>query len=161
MTLCIPFSGLQPHLDALSATSNDGGLSEATIAAGHARLHDHIAATGVEARATFREATATSSQILGLRVGDLLMLNHPVEMPLTLEAGGVPIHDVAIGRVNRHLGLSIVGTIPPDRYRTASRAQIIPAATPDPAPPPRKVSAQGVRHLARWWRHLLTRTRPT
>lgn len=128
MSLCIPFSGLQAHLDARAAASKDGGLSETTIAAGHARLREHIAATGVEARATFRDTTATSSQILGLRVGDLLMLNHPVEMPLTLEAGGVPIRDVAIGRVNRHLGLRIVGTIPPDRYRTASRAQIIRAA---------------------------------
>lgn len=125
MTLCIPFTSLQPHLEARSATTKSDGLDEVTIATGRARLQDHLAGAGVEARATFRATTATSNQILGLRAGDLLMLNHPVAMPLTLEVGGVALHDVEIGRVNRHLGLKVVGAIPPDRYRTPSRAQVL------------------------------------
>lgn len=125
MTLCIPFSGMQPHLEAVSASSSQSGVSEEKAAVGRARLHDHVSAAGVEARAMFRGARATSSEILDLRAGDLILLNHPIEMPLTLEAGGVPIHDVTIGRVNRHLGLQVVGAVPPDRYRTPSRAQIV------------------------------------
>ncbi len=126
MTLCVPFTSLQPHLEAIAASASGSGLSEEKIAAAQARLREHLSTAGVQARATFRTATATSSQIVELAVGDLLLLNHPVGMPLTLFAGDVPLHDVTIGRVNRHLGLQIVGAVPPDRYRTASRAQVVP-----------------------------------
>ncbi len=125
MSLCIPFGGLQPHLEALSASNRNGGQSPEKVAAEQARLREHLSAAGVEAQATFRTAVASSSQIIDLRVGDLLLFNHSVEMPLTLQTGGVPIYDVSIGRVNRHLALQITGSVPIERHRRASRLQVV------------------------------------
>ncbi|MBV1892583.1 MAG: flagellar motor switch protein FliM [Ilumatobacteraceae bacterium] len=130
MTLCIPFSSLQPHLEALSDSNQDGEEDTNRIAAEKARIRTHVEAAEVEARATFRPTTATSQQIVDLEVGDLLLLNHPVGLPLTLQADAVPVLDVTIGRLNRHLAVQVAGQVPSDRQRRGSRLQVIPAAAP-------------------------------
>lgn len=127
MTLCIPFNSLQPHLEALSASSRLGGRNAERLEAERARIRTHLEASDVNAQARFRSMTATSTQIINLQVGDVMLLNHPVEMPLTLQAGDVPILDVTIGRVNRHLAVQITGQVPPDRQRRPSRLQVLPA----------------------------------
>lgn len=130
MTLCIPFSSLQPHLEALSAVNRMGPESQERLAAEQARLREHISGAHVEARATFRSAVASSRQIVDLAVGDVLLVNHPVGLPLTMQTGGVPIWDVSIGRVNRHLALQVTGAVPGDRERRRSRLQVIKHAAP-------------------------------
>ncbi len=125
MTLCIPFASLQPHLEALSASKGNDSKDAERVRAERQRLHDHLSASEVEARAVFRAATASSRQIVGLEVGDVLLFNHPVGMPLTLQAGGVPVLDATIGRVNRQLALQVVGPVPPDRHRRRTRLQIV------------------------------------
>lgn len=124
MTLCIPFSSLQPHLEALSRTDRSSGESAEKVAEDHRRVQAHIRSSDVVASAQFRTTTATSSEIIDLEVGDLILFNHPVDMPLTLQTGGVPILDVTIGRVNRHLALQVEGEVPPDRPNRRSRLQI-------------------------------------
>lgn len=124
MTLCIPFSSLHPHLEALSKTDRNNGETPQKIEADRARVRAHIAEADITASARFRSTVATSSEIVDLGVGDVLLFNHPVDMPLTLQAGGVPIHDVTIGRVSRHLALQISGEVPPDRSHRRSRLQV-------------------------------------
>lgn len=126
MSLCIPFSSLQPHLEALSASARAGGQSDAKVRADRARVHHHLSEAEVETSAVFRSARATSKQVVALGVGDVLLFNHPTGMPLTLMSGGVPIYDVTIGRVSRHLALQVAGSIPADRQRRRSRLQVIP-----------------------------------
>jgi flagellar motor switch protein FliM len=128
MTLCIPFGSLQPFLEAVSASKGQEGQSADKSRAERERVHAHIAASEVEACAVFRAAAATSKQVVDLQVGDLLLLNHPVGMPLTLQTGGVPIYDVTIGRVNRQLGIQIADAVPQDRRRRRSRLQVIKAS---------------------------------
>lgn len=130
MTLCIPFSSLQPHLEALSDAKRSGSETDAKVRAERERVHRHLAEAPVELSAVFRSARATSRQIVGLEVGDVLLFNHPVALPLTIETGGVPIYDVTIGRVSRHLGLQIVGAVPPDRQRRRSPLQVVPRSAP-------------------------------
>ena len=67
----------------------------------------------------------SSREMTSLRAGDVLLLSHPVEMPLTLEAGGVATHDVTIGRVNRHLALQVGDPVPPQRHRRRARVQVV------------------------------------
>ncbi len=124
MTLCTPFSSLQPHLEALSANARVGALSADKLAAERARLHRHLAAASVEAAATFRPLVASSDQVVSLAAGDVLMLNHPLEMPLTLSVDGTPIHDVHIGRVNRHYAIRVDAAIDGGRHRRPSRLQV-------------------------------------
>ncbi|MFT4864410.1 MAG: flagellar motor switch protein FliM [Ilumatobacter sp.] len=125
MTLCIPFSTLQPHLEASSAIAQLGALSADKLAQERARLHDHLVAAVVSATAMFRPALASTQQVVSLNVGDTLMLNHPVEMPLTLEVDGVAVHEVKIGRINRHFAVQVVDGVDPARARRLARLQII------------------------------------
>lgn len=131
MTLCIPFSSLQPHLEALSETDRNNGESAEKMAEDQRRVREHIRASDVTASARFRSTVARSSEIVDLEVGDLLLFNHPVDVPLTLQTGGVPILDVTIGRVNRHLALQVAGDVPADRPVRRSRLQIVKQHGPD------------------------------
>lgn len=124
MTLCIPFSSLQPHLEALSNTDRSHGETAEKLAEGGARVRQHIGDSDICATAHFRSAVATSSQIVDLDVGDVLLFNHPVGHPLTLQTGGAPIFDVTIGRVNRHLALQIAAEVPADRTNRRSRLKV-------------------------------------
>ncbi len=130
MTLCLPFDSLQPHLESLSASARRGALGADKLAEERARLHATIAAAPVEAAAMFRPLVASSDQIVALRIGDVLMLNHPLEMPLTLHVDGTAVHDVHIGRVNRHFAIRVDDAVAPGRLRRRSRLQIAPAARP-------------------------------
>lgn len=125
MTLCIPFSSMQAHLEALSDTSRLAGHSAERVAEERARLERHIVASDIAVSAVFRPLTAASREMTSLQVGDVLLLSHPVEMPLTLEAGGVATHDVTIGRVNRHLALQVGDPVPPQRHRRRARVQVV------------------------------------
>ena len=125
MTWCIPFASLQPHLEAISESKGHDGQSAEKVRAERARLHEHLESSEVEAQAVFRSAVASSRQIVGLEVGDVLLINHPTGMPLTLQTGGVPVLDATIGRVNRQLALQVVGAVPEDRHRRRSRLQVI------------------------------------
>jgi len=106
-TLCIPFSSLQPHLEALSATSLYGSQSLHNMAETRARLHEHLGETPVTVSAQFRPIELTADAIVKLRVGDVIPLSHPLDEPLTLIVGGTPTHRARIGRKNRRLAMLI------------------------------------------------------
>jgi flagellar motor switch protein FliM len=130
MTLCIPFGALQPHLEALSASARIGALSADKLAQERVRLHHHLVEASVRAAAMFRPTVASSRQVVSLRVGDTIMLNHPVEMPLTLEVDGIAVHDVHIGRINRHLAVQVADSVDPARVRRPVRLQVAARAAP-------------------------------
>ncbi len=106
-TLCIPFSSLQPHLEALSATSLYGSQSMHNMAETRERLHEHLGETPVTVSAQFRQIEMTADAIVKLRVGDILPLSHPLDEPLTLVVGETPTYRARIGRKNRRLAMLI------------------------------------------------------
>lgn len=112
-SLCIPFSSLQPHLEALSATSLYAAQSVADPIAVRSLLSDHLSAAPVAVSARFRPVRMSSGDILALRVGDVVPLNHPVDLPLTLTVEGVATFDAAIGRRNRRVAVQVVGPADP------------------------------------------------
>ena len=133
MTLCVPFSSLQQHLEALSASARTGVQNAETVERHRRLLHDHVVDATVDTSARFRPVVASSRQITSLKVGDMLLLNHPVEMPLVLDVGGVPTHEVRIGRLNRQYALQVVGTAAPGQHQHRSRLAISPAPIAPPA----------------------------
>lgn len=106
-TLCIPFSALQPHLEALSATSLFSNQSVVNAEETRARLVHHLGETPVDVSAQFRPIEMSAFDIVRLRVGDVLLLSHPVEEPLTLVVDGVATFEARIGRRNRRLAVQI------------------------------------------------------
>ena len=106
-TLCIPFSSLQPHLEALSATSLYSSQSPVDGAETLARLVHHIGETPVDVSAQFRPIEMSAHDVVRLRVGDILPLSHPVEEPLMLVVDGIATYEARIGRRNRRLAVQI------------------------------------------------------
>lgn len=130
-SLCIPFSSLQPHLEALSATALYAAQSVADPAAVRSLLAEHISAAPVEVRTNFRPLVMSSSEILTLRVGDVVPLNHPVDEPLTLTVAGVATYDATIGRRNRRVAVRVVGPADPTGAgQRPSRFRPVHAGTP-------------------------------
>ncbi len=107
-TLCIPFSSLQPHLEALSATSLYASNSVVNAEETMARLVHHLGETPVEVSVEFRQVEMSANEIVRIDVGDVILLNHPVAVPLTLVVDGTPTFDARIGRKNRRLAVQIV-----------------------------------------------------
>ena len=114
-TLCIPFSSLQPHLEALSATSLYAAQSIGNAAENRKLMSEHLSAAPVEISTRFRGVTMSSGDILALRVGDVVPLSHPVDVPLTLTVEGVPTFEATIGRRNRRVAVQVVGPADPGR----------------------------------------------
>jgi flagellar motor switch protein FliM len=117
-TLCIPFSSLQPHLDALSANSLYGAQSMVNLAESRERLQEHLGETPVMVSAQFRPVAMTANEIVQLRVGDVVSLSHPLEEPLTLLVGETPTFHARIGRRNRRLAVLIDGAADPSEATT-------------------------------------------
>lgn len=112
-TLCIPFSALQPHLEALSATSLYASQSVVNAEETKARLIYHLGETPVAVSAQFRPVEMSAHDVVRLRVGDVLPLSHPLEQPLTLMVDGVPTFEARIGRRNRRLAVQISNAADP------------------------------------------------
>lgn len=112
-TMCIPFSSLQSHLDALSATSLYASQSVVGAELSRQRLSEHLAEVPVEVAARFRQLEMPARAIFNLAVGDLIPLNHPVDEPLTLAVDGVPTYYARIGRRNRRLAVLVEGPADP------------------------------------------------
>jgi flagellar motor switch protein FliM len=112
-TMCIPFSSLQSHLDALSATSLYASKTVGGADQSRQRLSEHLAEVPVEVAARFRQVEMPARAIFGLAVGDVISLNHPVDEPLTLAVDGVPTFHARIGRRNRRLAVLVEGPADP------------------------------------------------
>jgi flagellar motor switch protein FliM len=127
-TMCIPFSSLQSHLDALSATSLYGTQSVGGAEQSHQRLSEHLALVPVEVAARFRQLEMPARAIFNLAVGDVISLNHPVDEPLTLAVDGVPTFYARIGRRNRRLAVLVEG--PADPTAPTERPTRVQASVP-------------------------------
>lgn len=106
-TLCIPFATLQPALDAIgsrhaSARGVDPGAARA--------VERRLEAVPVEVTVAFREVTLTSSEVLGLSVGDVLPLRHPVSEPLAVSADGVAVAAAVPGSHGQRLACQVVSS---------------------------------------------------
>ena len=120
-SLCIRFSGLQPHLEALSASSLYGNLSSANRSENLSRLQLHLGETPVSVSAQFRPVEVLARHIVGLKVGDVLPLSHPLDEPLTLIVGQTPTHNARIGRRNRHMAVLIASPVEAEDVPTPTR----------------------------------------
>lgn len=132
-SLCIPFSSLQPFLEALSANSLYGNLSSANRAENMSRIQSHLGNTPVTVSAQFRPVDVVAKHIVGLKVGDLLPLSHPIDEPLTLIVGNTATHHARIGRRNRRMAVLIDSPVDQLETRNTSRWAPTPERREQPA----------------------------
>jgi len=63
----------------------------------------------VETSVRFNETTVPSSRMVELAPGQVVVLNHPVEEPLTLYVGEVPFLAVLAGRRGNQKAFAVIG----------------------------------------------------
>ena len=108
ISLCLPFSSLQPVLDRAVTHSLFADRSAGDPAVIRGAISNRIEQVPVEVSVRFGSVTLTSAEIVGLREGDVLPLHHRVEDPLTVTAVGQPMLRATPGKRGKRLAVMIV-----------------------------------------------------
>lgn len=113
-SLCFPYAALQPILDTIAQAGVHAQVSRNDSEAARRRLATRLLDVPVELTVAFDPARLTSGQILDLAVGDVLALNHPVDVPLTATVDGIKTFDVRPARAGKRLACQVVATTDAD-----------------------------------------------
>lgn len=108
ITLCVPFASLHPVLERVAGHSLFADRGSADPATARAAVASALEPVPVDVRVRFAPVTLTSRDIVGLQPGDVLPLHHPVNQPLTVAVGGVPLLAATPGRKGKRLACRIV-----------------------------------------------------
>lgn len=106
-TLCVPFASLQPVLDEVAANSLLAGRVEADADSVRESLAGRMGAAPVTVSVSFPPVTLALSDIVDLRPGDVLPLEHRVDAPLEVSVGGLPRFTARPGRRGKRLACVI------------------------------------------------------
>jgi flagellar motor switch protein FliM len=106
-TLCVPFASLQPVLDEVAANSLLAGRVEADAESVRESLAGRMGAAPVTISVSFPPVTLALSDIVDLRPGDVLPLEHRVDAPLEVSVGGLPRFAARPGRRGKRLACVI------------------------------------------------------
>lgn len=126
ITLCYPYSMLQPMLEGSNGFASVGGSAGTPEV--RAQVAERLTQSSIELAVRFEPRTLSGVEILGLQPGDVLALPHASSAPLTVFAGDVPVLEVqptrrgsrVAARVTRTLGDPAAGV----HGTVASPAQI-------------------------------------
>jgi flagellar motor switch protein FliM len=109
-TLCLPLNSLLPRLRA-GQEKVPSEADKITHERHHRQLESALTGAPVEVSLRFEPARLTPGALANLAVGDVLPLNHRVNQPLTVSAGGTTFAYAMAGRQgNRLAGLIISST---------------------------------------------------
>ena len=111
-TLCVPFASLQPVLDEVAANSLLAGRVEADAESVRDALAGRMGGAPVTVSVSFQPVVLALSDIVDLRPGDVLPLDHRVEAPLEVSVGGVPRFTARPGRRGKRLACVITSVAP-------------------------------------------------
>ena len=112
LTLCYPFSTLQPALDRLEAQGWEGQQSTADAPdhpAGAEHLLDHLPGVLVDMVVQLQPSAVPALDIATLRPGDVLRLDHRVGEAAVALVDGEAVLEGQLGRLGRRLALQVSG----------------------------------------------------
>lgn len=107
-TVCTPFAGLLPHL---TTDSGSAGLSAAQRQARDAAQRSMTTGLGntpVEVSVRFNSVLMSPRDLITLRPGDIVPLEHPVTNPLTVSSAGVTFAHAVAGSSGQRLACLVV-----------------------------------------------------
>ena len=113
MSVCIPHTATQPVATQLntrlwfSSGTRDDGRGEERMAL----LQQKLLQTPIPVTAFFEQTPATVSDIVNLKVGDVIKLDHAVDQPLTIKVHHIPKFKASIGTLGHKYALQIVDVI--------------------------------------------------
>ena len=107
MSLCIPFTVIEPLMDEISAQSWFQAGRHRSDKQWSRLVADRIADAQVEVIAILAETSMTVSDLHNLEVGDVIMTGKPADSPVTLYIESVPKFFADIGRHKNHRALRV------------------------------------------------------
>jgi flagellar motor switch protein FliM len=107
LTLCYPYSTLQPVLDRLELHAKESPMLHAEGA--NERVAEHLNATTVQLSVQLRPSLASAAEIGGLQVGDVLRIDHQIDKPALAYVQGKDLIEGYIGRSGKRLGFRVTG----------------------------------------------------
>jgi flagellar motor switch protein FliM len=111
-TLCVPFTSLQPVLDEVAANSLLAGRVEADADSVRDALAGRMGGAPVTVSVSFPPVTVALSDIVDLRPGDVVPLDHRVDAPLEVSVGGLARFAARPGRRGKRLACVITSVAP-------------------------------------------------
>lgn len=110
MTVCLPFSGLLPHLTAAAAPAPVSNRERAQRAQAAALLQEQFRTVPVDVTVQFRSTSVDPATLSGLRPGDVLRLAHPASAPLDVTVEDTTFAHATPGAQGPRLAALIVST---------------------------------------------------
>lgn len=110
-SLCIPYDTMQPVLESIASQQLFADRSGRDPESWLRSLEDAINGVTVQLSASFDTVSLNSSDILGLRVGDVVPLEHPIDQPVTVSVDGIPCYQAVTGRRGKRLACLVVDNI--------------------------------------------------
>lgn len=110
LSLCYPYSVLEPLLSGMITHGERGGDPEGATRAIE-RVAERLNDAPVDVAVVFRPSTMRSQEILGLRAGDVLSLEHPAQELLTATVDGVALFAVRPARKGKRVAAHVVAPV--------------------------------------------------
>jgi flagellar motor switch protein FliM len=108
MTLCLPFSGLLPHLVNASAPTPVSDRERVQRAQAAALLHEQFHDVPLDVKVTLRSTRLSPDDLGTLAVGDVVRLSHPAAAPLDVTVDDVIFAHATPGVRGKRLAAQIV-----------------------------------------------------
>jgi len=108
ITVCLPFTGLLPHLVNAAAPEPASDRERLQRAQAAVRLHQQFEQVPVDVTVGFRSTRLAPHDISGLAVGDVLRLSHPAAAPLDVTVGDTTFAHATPGVNGRRVAALIV-----------------------------------------------------
>ncbi|MFC7496475.1 MULTISPECIES: flagellar motor switch protein FliM [unclassified Nocardioides] len=110
MSMCMPFSGLLPHMVRAAAPAPVSDRERAQRARSAAELKDQFQQVPVDVAVRLRPTTLSPGDLAALQPGDAIRLNHPASAPLEVVVDGINFAHATAGTSGFRLAALIVGT---------------------------------------------------
>jgi flagellar motor switch protein FliM len=110
MTICLPFSGLQPHLVKAAAPAPVSDREKAQRDRSAEMVQAQFEKVPVEVAVRFRPTALDPDTLTSLAAGDVLRLAHPASAPLDVIVDGTTFAHASPGSQGQRLAALIVGT---------------------------------------------------
>lgn len=110
MTVCLPFSGLLPHLATAAAPAPASDRERAKRAQAAEVLRARFATVPMEVAVRFRATRLDPGSLSKLEVGDVVRLAHPSSAPLDVTVDDTTFAHATAGAQGQRLAALIVGT---------------------------------------------------
>lgn len=115
VSLCLPFTGLLPHLVKAAAPTPVSDRERAKKAQAAALLREQFELVPVDASVRFRPTRLTPGSLTSLRPGDVVRLSHPSTAPLDVVVDDTTFAHATAGAKGPRLAALIVGTTEENR----------------------------------------------